>query len=175
MADTSVPRSSQYGSSRALEKVPTGIAGFDEITGGGVPKGRTTLVCGSAGCGKTMFSMEFLIRGVTEFGDPGVCMTFEETSDDLVKNVRSLGFDLDQLIAEQKVLVDFVRIDRSEIDEAGEYNLDGLFITVDTLQPNTVSKLRDYAKQMTGNTDIQVAVTAVLNQWAQQSEPKGKR
>ncbi|QDT53618.1 Circadian clock protein kinase KaiC [Caulifigura coniformis] len=114
--------------SKGLAKSPTGIAGLDEITGGGVPQGRTTLVCGSAGCGKTLFAMEFLVRGATQFGEPGVCMTFEETGDDLTKNIRSLGFDLDDLVAARKVMVDFVKVERSEIDEAGEYNLDGLFI-----------------------------------------------
>jgi len=113
---------------RSLAKVPTGIAGLDEITGGGIPQGRTTLVCGSAGCGKTLFAMEFLVRGATQFGEPGVCMTFEETGDDLTKNIRSLGFDLDELVAARKIMVDFVKVERSEIDEAGEYNLDGLFI-----------------------------------------------
>ena len=116
------------GAGRALAKARTGIAGLDEITGGGVPKGRTTLVCGSAGCGKTMFAMEFLIRGATQFGEPGVCMTFEETGDDLINNVRSLGFDLDELVDARKVAIDHVKVERSEIDEAGEYNLDGLFI-----------------------------------------------
>jgi circadian clock protein KaiC len=84
-----------------LKKVPTGINGFDEITGGGLPAGRPTLVCGSAGCGKSLFGLEFLIRGATEYGDPGVLMTFEETADDIRKNVASLGFDIEALIAKK--------------------------------------------------------------------------
>src|SRR5262245_19077405 len=88
---------------RKLPKAPTGIEGLDEITGGGLPRGRPTLVCGSAGCGKTLLAMEFLVRGATQFGEPGVFMAFEETAEELAKNVRSLGFDLEDL-AEQKRL-----------------------------------------------------------------------
>ncbi len=113
---------------RGLAKAPTGIQGLDEITGGGLPRGRPTLVCGSAGCGKTLLAMEFLVRGATEFGEPGVFMAFEETARDLTQNVRSLGFDLDDLIKRKKVVVDFVRIERHEIEEAGEYDLEGLFV-----------------------------------------------
>src|SRR5262245_10406902 len=111
-----------------LAKSPTGIQGLDEVTGGGLPTGRPTLICGSAGCGKTLLSLEFLVRGVTEFGEPGVFMAFEETAEELSKNVRSLGFDLDHLIEEKKIIVDYVHVDRSEIDETGEYDLEGLFI-----------------------------------------------
>jgi len=115
-------------SSTALPKAPTGIQGLDEITAGGLPRGRPTLVCGSAGCGKTLFSMEFLVRGATQYGEPGVFMAFEETAPELAQNVRSLGFDLEKLIRQKKMAVDFVYVDRNEIDETGEYNLDGLFI-----------------------------------------------
>jgi len=101
---------------------------LDEITGGGLPKGRPTLVCGGAGCGKTLLAMEFLVRGAIEFDEPGVFMAFEETAKDLTKNVASLGFDLDGLIAEKKMVLDFVYIERSEIEETGEYDLEGLFI-----------------------------------------------
>jgi circadian clock protein KaiC len=101
---------------------------LDEITGGGLPKGRPTLVCGSAGCGKTLLAMEFLVRGAVEFDEPGVFMAFEETAKDLTQNVASLGFDLDRLIAEKKMVLDFVYIERSEIEETGEYDLEGLFI-----------------------------------------------
>jgi len=101
---------------------------LDEITGGGLPKGRPTLVCGSAGCGKTLLAMEFLVRGAIEFDEPGVFMAFEETAKDLTQNVASLGFDLDSLIAEKKMVLDFVYIERSEIEETGEYDLEGLFI-----------------------------------------------
>ena len=114
--------------SRSLPKAATGIQGLDEITQGGFPRGRPTLICGSAGAGKTLLAMEFLIRGVTEFNEPGVFMTFEETAPELIQNVRSLGFDLDELIKEKKVVLDFVRIERSEIDETGDYDLEGLFI-----------------------------------------------
>ena len=111
-----------------LPKAGTGISGFDEITGGGLPAGRPTLVCGSAGAGKTLFAMEFLVRGATVFNEPGVFMSFEETDQELVVNVASLGFDLKQLTAEKKVIVDHVFIERSEIEETGEYDLEGLFL-----------------------------------------------
>jgi circadian clock protein KaiC len=111
-----------------LEKAPTGINGFDEITGGGLPAGRPTLVCGSAGCGKSLFGLEFLVRGATQYDEPGVLMTFEETADDIRKNVASLGFDIEALIAKKKLVIDFVRVERGEIEEQGEYDLEGLFI-----------------------------------------------
>lgn len=111
-----------------LKKAPTGIAGFDEVTLGGVPEGRPTLVCGSAGCGKSLFGVEFLIRGAVQYGEPGVLMTFEETEDDIRKNVASLGFDVEKLIAQKKLYIDFVRVDRAEIDENGEYDLEGIFV-----------------------------------------------
>jgi circadian clock protein KaiC len=113
---------------KTLPKSPTGIQGFDEITGGGLPTGRPTLVCGSAGCGKTLFGMEFLIRGTTQFNEPGVFMSFEETNEELIKNVASLGFDLEDLIKHKKIALDHVHIERSEIAETGEYDLEGLFI-----------------------------------------------
>jgi len=111
-----------------LPKAPTGIQGLDEITNGGLPKGRPTLVCGSAGCGKTVMAMEFLVHGAQEFNEPGVFMAFEETEKDLTQNVASLGFDLQDLIARKKIVLDFVYIERSEIEETGEYDLEGLFI-----------------------------------------------
>lgn len=111
-----------------LEKTPTGVPGFDEITQGGVPKGRPTLICGSAGCGKSLFACEFLIHGATQFNEPGVLMTFEESAQDIKKNVASLGFNLDQLIRQKKLIIDYVHVDRSEIEENGEYDLEGLFI-----------------------------------------------
>ena len=112
----------------SLAKAPTGIAGLDEITGGGLPAGRPTLVCGSAGCGKTMLAMEFLVRGATQFDEPGVFMMFEENAADLTANVRSLGFDLEALVAQKQIVLDYVHIDRSEIEETGDYDLEGLFI-----------------------------------------------
>jgi circadian clock protein KaiC len=111
-----------------LAKAPTGIPGLDDVTLGGLPRGRPTLVCGSAGCGKTLFAMEFLLRGARDFGEHGVFMAFEETPQDLAQNVRSLGFDLDRLVAENKIAVDYVHVDRSEIEETGEYDLEGLFL-----------------------------------------------
>src|SRR5437764_10913952 len=113
---------------RPLAKAPTGIPGLDEITNGGLPRGRPTLVCGGAGCGKTLLAMEFLVRGATEFDEPGVFLAFEETGEELTRNVRSLGFDLDELAGRQKLLVDYVHIERSEIEETGEYDLEGRFI-----------------------------------------------
>src|SRR3982751_4884004 len=94
----------------ALEKAPTGIAGLDEITGGGLPLGRPTLVCGTAGCGKTLFGMEFLVRGATEHGDPGVFVSFEESADELAKNVASLGFDVADLCARKLLFIDHVYV-----------------------------------------------------------------
>ncbi len=118
----------QTPANRGLAKVPTGIQGLDEITGGGLPCGRPTLVCGSAGCGKTLLAMEFLVRGATQFGEPGVFMSFEETTQELTQNVRSLGFDLDDLVEQKKLAMDFVRVERNEIEETGEYDLEGLFV-----------------------------------------------
>ena len=112
----------------SLPKAPTGVEGLDEVTGGGLPKGRTTLVCGSAGCGKTLLALEFLVHGAIQYGEPGICMEFEEAPDKLAANVRSLGFDLQELVKRKKLLVDHVWIERNEIEETGEYNLEGLFI-----------------------------------------------
>ena len=111
-----------------LPKAPTGIQGLDEITGGGLPRGRPTLICGSAGCGKTLLAMEFLVRGATQFGEPGVFMAFEETTQDLTQNVASLGFDLKDLVARKKMVLDFVNVEPSDMAESGEYDLEGLFI-----------------------------------------------
>jgi circadian clock protein KaiC len=116
------------GGPRELEKTPTGIKGLDEITNGGLPKGRPTLVCGAAGCGKTLLAMEFVVRGAMEYDEPGVFVAFEEKEDELAKNVASLGFNLPALEARKKLKIDFVQIDRREIEEAGEYDLEGLFI-----------------------------------------------
>jgi len=111
-----------------IPKTPTGIVGLDEVTGGGIPQGRPTLICGEAGCGKTLLSLEFIVRGANEFNEPGVFMAFEEKTDELAMNVASLGFDLNKLQADKKIKLDHVHIDRSEIEETGEYDLDGLFI-----------------------------------------------
>lgn len=119
----------ELGSERkTLPKSATGIQGLDEITGGGLPRGRPTLVCGAAGCGKTLLAMEFLVRGATELDESGVFVAFEETAEELTENVRSLGFDLDELVEQGKLSLDHVRVERSEIEETGEYDLEGLFI-----------------------------------------------
>lgn len=111
-----------------MEKCPTGIRGLDDITLGGIPRGRPTLVCGTAGAGKTLLASEFIARGVTEFDEPGVIVTFEETAEELAANVRSLGFDLDDLVRRRRLVVDHVHVEPREIEEAGEYDLEGLFI-----------------------------------------------
>ena len=111
-----------------LLKCPTGIQGLDEITDGGLPRGRPTLVCGGAGCGKTLLAAEFLVRGAVQFDEPGVLMAFEETEKELTANVASLGFDLAGLVRRKKIVVDYVHIERSEMQESGEYDLEGLFV-----------------------------------------------
>jgi circadian clock protein KaiC len=121
-------KAKRSGKVSVLIKAPTGITGFDEVTIGGLPKGRPALICGSAGCGKTLFSMEFLVNGARQFNEPGVFIAFEETEEELAKNVASLGFDLHQLIRQKKLVVDYVRIERSEIEETGDFDLEGLFI-----------------------------------------------
>jgi circadian clock protein KaiC len=113
---------------RSLPKAATGIAGFDQITGGGMPRGRTSLVCGGAGCGKTLFALEFIVRGAIESGEPGVFISFEETAEELAANVASLGFDLPDLVERGLLVIDYIKIDRSEIEEAGDYDLEGLFV-----------------------------------------------
>jgi circadian clock protein KaiC len=111
-----------------LEKAATGIRGLDELTGGGLPRGRPTLLSGRAGCGKTLLAMEFIVRGALESGEPGVFMAFEENPAELATNFASLGYDLDALIARKKLVIDFVHVDRNEIEETGDYDLEGLFI-----------------------------------------------
>ncbi len=113
---------------KLLPKSPTGIEGLDEITEGGLPKGRPALICGGAGCGKTLMAMEFLVNGAVEFNEPGVFIAFEETREELAMNVASLGFDLEELIEQKKLKIDHVFVERSEIEETGEYDLEGLFI-----------------------------------------------
>ena len=115
-------------SKRELPKCPTGIVGLDQITEGGLPRGRPTLICGGAGCGKTVLAMEFLVRGATQYHEPGVFIAFEETEKELGENVTSMGFELAALCAQRKLFVDHVHVERSEIRETGEYDLEGLFI-----------------------------------------------
>ncbi|WP_428483576.1 circadian clock protein KaiC [Rhodopila sp.] len=120
-----------------VAKTRTGIAGFDEITLGGLPTGRPSLICGAAGCGKTLFAVTFLVNGANLFNEPGVFMSFEERADDLVANFVSLGYDLEGLTGTGKLIIDHVRVERSEIEETGEYDLEGLFVrlgfAVDTI------------------------------------------
>lgn len=113
---------------KAISKSKTGIAGLDEITMGGIPAGRPTLICGGPGCGKSLFCIEFLVNGATSFNEPGVLLTFEEKTEEIIQNVASLGFDLVKMQKEKKIKLDYVHILRREIEETGEYDLDGLFI-----------------------------------------------
>jgi circadian clock protein KaiC len=113
---------------KTLPKSLTGITGLDEITAGGLPEGRPTLVAGGPGCGKTLLAMEFLVNGAVDYNEPGVFVAFEENAEDLAQNVASLGFDLKELIKQNKLIIEYVKVDRSEIEEAGEYDLEGLFI-----------------------------------------------
>src|SRR5438128_414957 len=113
-----------------LSKVATGISGFDDITGCGLPEGRPTLVCGGPGCGKTLFALEFLVHAALR-GESGVFVSFEETEDDILKNAWSLGYDLPDLLKRKRLTLEYVRVERSEIEETGEYDLEGLFIRLD--------------------------------------------
>ncbi len=127
MADADVQDFVDHGPPQ-LPKAATGIGGLDDLTLGGLPAGRPTLLCGAAGCGKTLFGMTFLVNGATLFDEPGVFMSFEERAEDLAANVASLGYDIDQLVESRKLVIDHVRIERSEIEESGEYDLEGLFV-----------------------------------------------
>jgi circadian clock protein KaiC len=156
-------------------KTPTGVDGLDEITDGGFPKGRPTLICGGAGCGKTLLSMQFLIKGITDYNEPGVFMSFEEPSDDLTLNVKSLGFDLEQLKADKKLVVDHVRVERSEIEEAGEYDLDGLFIrlghAIDSIKATRV--VLDTIESLFAGLDNQAILRAELRRLFHWLKTKG--
>lgn len=115
---------------KSLAKCPTGIDGLDAITAGGLPRNRPSIICGRAGCGKTLLATEFLVRGATRYHEPGVCILFEERPEELTANVRSLGFDLDALIADGKLAVDYMHLDPAEIAETGTFDLEGLFIRI---------------------------------------------
>src|SRR5471032_2770072 len=121
-------RSQSIAPATQLPKCPTGIQGLDEITAGGLPRGRPTLVCGGAGCGKTLLAAEFLVRGAVQFGEPGVLMAFEETEKELTANVASLGFDLAGLVRKKKIALDYVHVEPGEVEESGDYDLEGLFV-----------------------------------------------
>ena len=125
-----MPKATKRERRPVLAKAPTGIEGFDEITHGGLPRGLATLVCGGAGSGKTNFGLEFLVRGATQFGEPGVVIAFEESAEELARSVASLGFDLSGLVRAGKLLVDHIEISRNEIAESGEYDLEGLFLRI---------------------------------------------
>ncbi len=120
--------STSSASALALEKVPTGIRGLDQVTHGGFPKGRTALICGGPGAGKTLLGLEFLVRGALLYNEPGVCIALEETSEELVTNMASLGYDLAALVRSKRLALDYVHIERKQIEETGEYDLEGLFI-----------------------------------------------
>jgi circadian clock protein KaiC len=159
----------------ALAKTPTGISGLDEITLGGLPKGRPTLVCGAAGCGKTLFAMEFLLRGAEQYGEHGVFMAFEETEQDLAQNVRSLGFDLDRMVADNKIYVDHIRVERSEIQETGEFDLEGLFLRLN-LAIDTVGAKRvvlDTLESLFGGFTNQAILRAELRRLFRWLKDKG--
>src|ERR1043166_3525563 len=123
-------RTSKRSTSSPIAKVATGVDGFDDLTGGGLPQGRPTLVCGGPGCGKTLFALQFLIHGAAH-GESGVFVTFEETEEDLLKNAASLGYDLPGLLKQKRLALEYVRVERSEIEETGEYDLEALFIRLD--------------------------------------------
>ncbi len=125
-------RSRTKDTAEKLEKCPTGIHGLDELTEGGLRQGRPTLICGSTGSGKTLLAMEFLVRGITQFNEPGVFMTFEETAEELIRNVASLGFNVQKMIDQKKMSIDHVHVERSEIQETGEYDLEGLFVRLNS-------------------------------------------
>ncbi|MEO8936988.1 MAG: circadian clock protein KaiC, partial [Burkholderiaceae bacterium] len=127
MTQTAPPTDDRGSPVRQLGKTATGIPGLDALTCGGLPTGRPTLLCGAAGCGKTLFAMTFLVNGVA-LGEPGVFMSFEEREADLGTNVASLGYDVDGLVAAGKLVIDHVRIERAEIEESGEYDLEGIFV-----------------------------------------------
>jgi circadian clock protein KaiC len=156
-------------------KTPSGIEGLDEITEGGLPKGRPTLVCGGAGCGKTLLSIQFIVKGITEYNEPGVFMSFEEPSKDLALNVKSLGFDIEKLKADNKLIVDHVRVERSEIEEAGEYDLDGLFIrlghAIDKIKAKRV--VLDTIESLFSGLDNQAILRAELRRLFQWLKEKG--
>src|SRR5512140_453804 len=148
---------------RTLLKSPTSIQGLDEITGGGLPKGRPTLICGGAGCGKTLFAMEFIVRGAMQHKEPGVFISFEETEKELTANVSTLGFDLDDLVKRKRIWLENIRIDRAEIEKNGEYYLEGLFVRIH----NAIESIK--AKRVVLDT-IEILFAGLLNPHILRSE-----
>lgn len=157
MARAQVKTKTQRRTPRALQKTPTGIPGFDQVTYGGLPKDRTTLIAGGAGSGKTMLAMEFIFRGITEFSEPGVCISFEESHQDLAENFSSLGYDLPAMIRDRMLVIDYVQVDRKQIIETGEFDLDPLFIRLD----QAIKSIR--AKRVVIDT-LEVLFTGFQNQ-----------
>ncbi len=156
-------------------KTKSGIEGLDEITGGGLPHGRPTLICGSAGCGKTMMAIQFLVKGITEQNEPGVFISFEETIDDLTKNVLSLGFDLDHLIKEKKLRIDHIHIEKNEIEETGEYDLEALFIRLNYAIDQIGAKrvVLDTIESLFGGMENQTLLRSELKRLFQWLKDKG--
>ena len=158
-----------------IAKAPTGIHGLDDITGGGLPQGRPTLICGSAGCGKTLLAMEFLVRGITEYGEPGVFFSFEETATELTQNVRSLGFDLEELAARGQIAIEHIRIDRDEFEETGEFDLEGLFIRLELAIDSIGAKrvVLDTIETLFGGLDNEAIVRSELRRLFRWLKDKG--
>jgi circadian clock protein KaiC len=158
-----------------IAKAPTGIDGLDQITNGGLPQGRPTLLCGTAGCGKTLFSMTFLYRGVVDYDEPGVFIAFEEHPQDLIQNVGSLGYDVQRLISEKKLAVDHIHIDRNQIEQSGEYDLEGLFIrlgfAIDSIGAKRV--VIDTIETLFGSLDDMAVLRAELRRLFEFLKEKG--
>lgn len=158
-------RASRKARLRALKKSPTGITGLDEITGGGLPAGRTTLVCGGPGCGKTILGMQFLVHGAALYREAGVFVSFEESAEDLVTNMRSLGFDIDDLVARKRIHIDVVRVEQPDVPESGEYDLEGLFIrlghAIDSIGASRV--VLDTVETLFGGISNHVLLRSELN------------
>jgi circadian clock protein KaiC len=162
-------------SGQGLAKSKSGIDGLDEITGGGFPLGRPTLICGSAGCGKTLMGIQFLVKGITEYNEPGVFMSFEESAKDLTQNVQSFCFDLDTLIKENKLKIDHIIIEKAEIQETGEYDLEGLFVrlgyAIDTIGAKRV--VLDTVESLFGGMENESILRSELRRLFQWLKAKG--